>query len=77
MQEFHLSDPSVPIGGVVLIAGISLLFHQAISIRRLKRGKIHAEFNLRALSVRSVYPAVVMIVAGVLLLAVGSFANGH
>jgi hypothetical protein len=77
MQEFHLSDASLPVGGVVLIAGITLLFHQAIRIRRLKRGKIHVEFSFRMLSVRSLYPAAIMIATGVLLLGMRLFPSGH
>jgi len=68
----HLS--TLPVGLLLLIAGVSLFFHQAIIIRRLKRGRIHAQFNLRNVSIQSIYCAAIVIAIGIILVGIGTVA---
>jgi ribosomal protein S26 len=60
-------------GLLLLIAGVSLFVHQAIAVRRLKRGRIHAEFNLRNVSIRSIYCVAIVIAIGIILVGIGAF----
>ena len=77
MPEAHLSEAALPVGLLLLIAGLCLLFHQAITLRTFKRGRIRAEFSFRGLSIRSLYPAAIVIAIGFILLGVGSFGVGR
>lgn len=75
MQDLHLSNAIIAIAGVLLIAGVAQLFHEAISLRRGKGGRIQTKLDLRTLSIKSTRVAAVMIAIGVLLIAAGPFAK--
>jgi hypothetical protein len=77
MHDVHLSNLIMGTGFVFITAGLLLLFHHTFSIRRGKRGRIHAVFNLERWSFRSIFPAVVMITLGALFMAGGSLVGDH
>ena len=68
MDELHLSNVITGAGACLIIAGIAYLFHNAIEIRRGKRGQLQATFNLRRWSFQATYRGLIMIGVGVLLL---------
>ncbi len=69
MQDvLHLSNIVVGAGCLSILAGILLLFFQALEVRSAKRGRIRTGLNLRKWSFRSIAPGAVMIAIGALLL---------
>lgn len=69
MQEVpDLSNVVVGAGCLSILAGILLLFFQALEVRSAKRGRIRAGLNLGKWSFRSTAPGVMMIAIGALLL---------
>jgi dipeptide/tripeptide permease len=73
MQEVSGSQLVIALGGILVMAGIVQIFLQTISVQRGKRGRIRSGFRLRKLS--SIYPGVILIVIGALLLGGGSFVD--
>jgi hypothetical protein len=68
MEEVHqLSNLVIGAGCLSILAGILLLFCQALEVRSAKRGRIRAGLNLRKWSFRSTAPGVLMIAIGTLL----------
>jgi hypothetical protein len=63
-------------GCVLIIAGIVQIFNQAINTRQAKMGTMRAEFDFKRLSFQSIYPGIVLLAIGALLL-VSSFAGGR
>ena len=68
MHEFYLSNLATATGCLAVLAGMLQLFCRALEVRPAKRGRIHAELNLRRWSFRSISPGLVMIAIGALLL---------
>jgi hypothetical protein len=65
MEEVTASHVVTGIGGIVVIAGIVQVF---LGVQRRERGPIRSRFRLR-----TIYPGMIMIVTGALLLGVGPF----
>jgi hypothetical protein len=68
MDDVHFSNAVTGAGACLVIAGIVYLFHNAIDVRRGKRGQLHAKVNLRRWSFKSTYRGLIMIGIGVFLL---------
>jgi hypothetical protein len=64
-------------GWVFIIAGIVQVFHQAINPHKERRGAKRAELDFSRLSFRSIFPGIVLIAIGVLLLSISSLAADH
>ena len=77
MNNTHPLETALPVGLLLLIAGVCLLCHQAMTLRTLKRGRVRAGFSFRTLSFRSTYPAAIVIAIGIVLLGLGSFGTGY
>jgi hypothetical protein len=67
MQEASGSHVVMALGGILVMAGIVQIFLQTVSVQRGKRGRTRSGFRLGKLS--SIYPGVIMVVIGALLLA--------
>jgi hypothetical protein len=68
MGEEHLSNAVMGVGSVLFIAGAIQLFFRSIEIQRAKRGQMRVGLTFRNWSLRSIWPGVVMIVVGALVL---------
>jgi len=77
MNNTHPLETALPVGLLLLIAGVCLLCHQAMTLRTLKRGRVRAGFSFRTLSFRSIYPAAIVIAIGIVLLGLSSFGTGY
>jgi hypothetical protein len=64
-------------GCALIIVGIVQIFIQAINTRQTKRGATRAEFDLKRLSFQSIYPGIVLLAIGALVLSVSSFGAGR
>jgi hypothetical protein len=64
-------------GCALLIAGIVQIFNQAINTRQAKMGAVRAKFDFKRLSFQSIYPGIVLLAIGALLLILSSFAVGR
>ena len=68
MEQLNVSNLLGGLGGVLLIAGAIQLLHEAAVLRHDDKGRIGMTLNLKNWSIRSVYPGVIMITLGFLLL---------
>ena len=68
MGEEHLSNAVTGMGSVLFVVGTIQLFSRSVEIQRAKRGQVRVGLTFRNWSPRSVWPGVVMIVVGILLL---------
>jgi hypothetical protein len=73
MQEASESHVAIALGSILVMAGIVQIFLQTVGVQRGKRGRIRSGFRLGKLS--SIYPGVILIVIGALLLAGGPFID--
>ena len=73
MEIVPWSHLIMSLGAMIVIAGVVQVFLQTIDVRGRKRGRIRAGFRLRAWS--SIYPGVIMVLIGALLLGVGPLVD--
>ena len=64
-------------GCALIIAGIVQIFNQAINTRQAKMGATRAEFDFKRLPFQAIYPGIVLLAIGALLLCVSLFAAGR
>ena len=70
MEEVSAPHLITAMEGILVIAGIVQVFLQTISVQRENRGRIQSGFKLPKWS--QIYPGMIMIVIGALLLLAGS-----
>lgn len=73
MEEVHLSNLVIAAGCLLVVAGVLYLFCQALEVRQAKQGQISARLNVRKWSYRSIFPGMIMIGLGAVLLGGGHF----
>jgi hypothetical protein len=61
------------LGAIVVVAGVIQVFLQTIDVQRGRRGRIWSRFRLRSWS--SIWPGMIMVVIGALLLGVGPLVD--
>jgi hypothetical protein len=61
------------LGAIVVVAGVIQVFLQTLDLQRGRRGRIQSRFRLRSWS--SIWPGMIMVVIGALLLGIGPLVD--
>jgi hypothetical protein len=61
------------LGAIIVVGGVIQVFLQTIDVQRGRRGQIRSGFRLRSWS--SIWPGMIMVVIGALLLGMGPLVD--